>query len=614
MDHPSYADSLTEFTVDEIKKLLKLLRDFFPKNLSHKAPRKDDLISHLSSFFSPKEVLKEFYKNLSTLEQSTLQEIVHTDGGQFHFDQIMAKYGDAPRMRVSYSDKTTKRSHLAVLLSRSDTLPQDLLLRLKEMIPPPKKTKIDGLNTLPEKFSIQKRGATENLSLIIHETEAAALSDLTTLLNLCENNSIGVGETTGNVSATGALKIQAVLSKGDFYSQNDTAPDAYDVQIGTLGVRSFAWPQILQAGKMAKIEKNKLSLSRSGKQSLSAPKHDVIRTLWNAWLKNTDFHELSRIETFKGQKAKGRPLHSPTRAREMIAEALTQVTPGKWMLIDDFFRFIIALKLNFEIAKNPWALYINDSHYGSLGYNHIQWRHINGRFTLAFLLEYAATLGIIDVALTSPWGSVSDFSDFWGTDDLTCLSRYDGLKYIRLTKLGEWILIGQESYTEKLDPKVAQFQISPNFELTLLSKELLPTDKILIDRLCDQISDKVWILSKNKLLKLIELGASTKEIKDHIISLTSEKTLPNSIVHFLDDLENKGNPLVFKETCSLIECQDEITATLIAHNKDLKKFTFLLNDKRLVILKGHEEAFCKGVKKLGLTPPANLKGSKKIKG
>ena len=48
------------------------------------------------------------------------------------------------------------------------------------------------------------------------------------------------------------------------------------------------------------------------------------------------------------------------------------------------------------------------------GYSHITWEHVNGRFARALLLEYAATLGLIDVAVVSPWGALNDLGDLWG--------------------------------------------------------------------------------------------------------------------------------------------------------------------------------------------------------
>ncbi|MGH3674919.1 MAG: hypothetical protein ACRDU5_04125, partial [Mycobacterium sp.] len=51
------------------------------------------------------------------------------------------------------------------------------------------------------------------------------------------------------------------------------------------------------------------------------------------------------------------------------------------------------------------------------------------------LFEYAATLGLIDVTYTDPADARDDFRDNWGADDLDYLSRYDGLRAIRINRV-----------------------------------------------------------------------------------------------------------------------------------------------------------------------------------
>ena len=50
-----------------------------------------------------------------------------------------------------------------------------------------------------------------------------------------------------------------------------------------------------------------------------------------------------------------------------------------------------------EVARDVYNLYIAEQHYGSFETDSIHdWEQLQGRFTLAFLFEYAATLGVID--------------------------------------------------------------------------------------------------------------------------------------------------------------------------------------------------------------------------
>ena len=88
-----------------------------------------------------------------------------------------------------------------------------------------------------------------------------------------------------------------------------------------------------------------------------------------------------------------------------------------------------------------WRLYIADSYYGSLGHAGPRaWDVIEGRYALCVLLEYAATVGLIDVAYTDPRGARDDYRALWGADQLSCLSRYDGLLAVRINELGAAVL------------------------------------------------------------------------------------------------------------------------------------------------------------------------------
>jgi hypothetical protein len=83
---------------------------------------------------------------------------------------------------------------------------------------------------------------------------------------------------------------------------------------------------------------------------------------------------------------------------------------GRWVKVDDLFRFMIAAGFDFEVTRQPWDLYISDPHYGSLGHEgYHDWEILQGRYTLCLLFEYAATLGMIDVAYVHPAGVRHDF-------------------------------------------------------------------------------------------------------------------------------------------------------------------------------------------------------------
>ena len=69
---------------------------------------------------------------------------------------------------------------------------------------------------------------------------------------------------------------------------------------------------------------------------------------------------------------------------------------------------------DFAVNRDPWNLYLAEPEYGSLGYagSH-DWAIIEGRYALCLLFEYAATLGLIDVAYAEPHGARPDYTHMW---------------------------------------------------------------------------------------------------------------------------------------------------------------------------------------------------------
>lgn len=603
----TYADSLMDYTIQDLKARFDLLKKLIPNISTPIQAKKEDLIRSLVSWVFAKENLKVLYSKVTKVEQSALQETVHNFSGMFDSCRIQAKYGSCPTLEVScWSRDKETQSPLAVLFNKGRSLTKYLLIVLKEIIPLPQKTKIESHEQVPTKFVVPRRfrDGAEELDLIIHETEQAALADVVSMFRLCEQSLVKVGPVTGNVGSASAIKIRELLHAGDFYTADVEAKSEYDVQMGELGIRSFAWPHILIGGKLAKIENGKLILSRHGIKALQLPPQEVIRLLLAAWLENDLFHEFSRIDMIAGQKAKRNPLYPAPTGRQALAKGLAQMPTGKWIAISDFFKFLIATGQGFDMIKDAWTLYICDREHGSFGYNHVTWDHLNGRFARAFLLEYAATLGLIDVCLTVPWESVTDHHDLWGADDFGALSRYDGLKYFRLTPLGEWILGIKNSY-EITNPKSkTRFKLLPNLELALTTQTIAPSDKLIVDRFCDQTSDNLWTLSKIKIINLLEQGMLLQEIENQLVALSVDQNLPPIFHTFFDDLKKKSDQLSKRGSYILIECQDAHLALLLANDRELKKFTFLVPERQLIVLNEREEHFRRHVKKLGYFLPS----------
>jgi hypothetical protein len=260
-------------------------------------------------------------------------------------------------------------------------------------------------------------------------TAADALSNLVGVLELAADGRLRCSAATRRPFAATVALVDDALVAGDYY---DGEP-----------IASFAWPLLLQVGGLARRAGTTLELTARGRAVLTRPSYAALGALWDRWLTSVSHDELSRIEAIKGQRRAATLTPAATR-RAAVAAGLAAVRPGAWTQAGALLSILRTQSPRLAVTRSliaRWRLYIADSYYGSLGHAGPQsWDIIEGRYALCVLLEYAATVGLIDVAYTDPRGARHDYRALWGADQYDCLSRYDGLLAVRVNELGAAIL------------------------------------------------------------------------------------------------------------------------------------------------------------------------------
>ena len=619
-DRPkSLHEMLNSYTVDKLTKigtyLHKVLKDnnIRPKGLkmpsiASKLPsKKADKIRWILQCLRDKALLQHIYEGMGRLDKAALQEAAHGKGW-LQWALFEAKYGNTPNIHLDASSGWLNPGQkkqpytfppLALFMTKRGMMPPDMRQVIRDFVPRPQKVEAVFMPRLPETISLEQRWEDEYIEvpLVMHSTEPSALSELTTVLRLAGAGKIRVSAKTGKLTKPGANNIIKVLSGGDFYPDAQESYEYDDVQIGHAGIRPFAWAMLLQASGLVKLTDSKLELSRTGKAALKKPAHETLKVIWERWLKYKNFHEMSRIETIKGQKSGKRPLYAAAPSRAQIGKALRNLKKGKWMETEDFFTFLIAKGHRFDVVRDEWALYIGDRDHGTLGYDNVTWSHVNGRFARVLLLEYAATLGLIDVALVPPWGAVTDHGDLWGAEELPCLSRYDGLYAFRLNALGAWILGKAKKYEpEFLD--TPRFRILPNLEISLLTDACSPPDHLFLTHFCDKLSEQSWQIRMPNLLTAVEEGIEISSI----ITFLEERIkgpLPQAVTEFFEDASDRANMVQDMGEARLVKCKDKAVAQSIADDLSQRKLCMLAGDDCLVVPKGKGAAFKRELRKLG---------------
>jgi len=597
-------EALQQSSVDELKKLAALL------STNNKPTRKAELVAFIQRHLIG-ENLRQLWRELDQLQQAAVAETVHSPDGFFNATRFYAKYLAEPNWGTSdqYGYKR-QPSVLCLFIYGKKIIPKDLQTRLQAFVSKPKEVSVSSVDKCPEFFHITwrewdhktgKRVVKEKeIPIQQCEMETAAQQDLLAVLRLINGGKVSVSDKTGFPSTASMNAIASVLTDGDYYNDDETVNA--EEKIGFI--KPFAWALLVQAGGLAELSNKRLTLTKAGQKALTAPAADTIRTIWKKWLKNKLLDELRRIDSIKGQTGKGKQgLTAPDKRREAITQALKDCPVGCWMTTEEFFRYILAKGYDFEVTRNPWNLYISEANYGSLGnLDGDDWAILQGRYTLCLLFEYAATLGMINIAYVHPSGVRPDYGDLWGTDDLFFFSRYDGLAALQLTPLGAYCLGVDHNYTPPPLELRSIFRVLPNLEIAATGEPLKPVDTLMLDVYAQKISDAVWRLETAKLLSAMEEGCTVTQLKE-FLQARSGHELPETVNQFLADVEAKGNSLRDRGQARLIECADTALAVLIANDSRTKKLCFLAGEKHLVVPTESETKFRNAVKKLGYSIP-----------
>jgi hypothetical protein len=294
--------------------------------------------------------------------------------------------------------------------------------------------------------------------VLVRWTAPDALSNLASVLELAADGRVRCSATTRRPTAATVKLVEDVLVAGDFYDSGEP-------------IAAFAWPLLIQVGGLARLARGddsaclaaggggpadrrersagtRLELSPRGRAVLARPSYEALGALWARWLGSVSTDELARIEAIKGQRKPG-TLTSAVARRTAVAAGMAALKPGAWTGVGKLLGRLRDQQPPLVAARSLrslWRLYVIDSYFGSLGYAGSRtWGLVEGRYALCVLFEYAATVGLIDVAYTDPRGARDDYRALWGADQLSCLSRYDGLAAVRVNELGAAVLHDPEA-------------------------------------------------------------------------------------------------------------------------------------------------------------------------
>ncbi len=565
-------DVLARHTMDQLKSLMRCFPDSSPTG------KKDDLVGKIQQGLSGAG-LHALWSRLDDTQRLAVAETVYSADGQFHPDRFRAKYGRLPDFsvsahgsRYSYHRQPTP---LALLLYYQDgyySVPAELCAPLQTFVPEPAPVQLHTSDALPERHG--------ESPLVVRHTEREAVVDFSVLLRLVDQGKVQVSDKT-SLPGTATLRMLTDHLVGKDYYADGAMKHQGKEEIGPI--KAFSWPLLLQASGLVQRHGTRLALTPAGLKALTASPADGLRRIWEKWLKSSLFDEFNRIDTIKGQKSKSRVMTALPPRRAVIDAMLRLCPVGRWIGVDEFSRFMQATGRTFDVTHDPWTLYIIDQQYGNLGHDGAHdWDILQLRYLFCFLFEYAAVLGMIDVAYIEPHGARADFKELWGADDLEFLSRYDGLAYFRLTALGAYCLGVADKYTTAPVQAHAGLSVLPSLHIHAAGGRLSPDEELILDLWAEKETQESWRLDRQKALQATEKGHDIAELRA-FLQAREEQPLPETVESFVKTVQGQGRALKRVGTALLIYCEDAEVAALIAMHKETTGLCLRAGDHHLVV-------------------------------
>ena len=600
-------EAFDNLTLDDLRPLMQLLGDTG-------LVRKADMIPAFGKALTDPARVRRLYDNLDDVAKGAVRLAVHDPNGVLPIEQYAARFRTDPRfdtgdpLRNSWElsraeRKKVKPTVLRLFFPDKRALPTDLHDVLRAFVPPLEPFVLETVNGEPneyvrleyvaERYGEKPRAEQVAYDLRVRHTALDAADDLRAVLRLADAGKLRVTDKKRVPTDATVRAVSAALSGGDFYTQDDLPEDAWIRKEYDLNIKAFAWPLLVLAGEFAEHKGDALRLTAAGRAALSGPPHEALRALWRAWLKCKEYDEFARVEAIKGQE--GAKLSAVAGRRAKLAEALAACPPGKWFLADEFFRFVLATGRDFELVTNVYALYIAERHYGTT--HGATWLQLEGRYALTFLMECAATLGLIDVALLPPHDGRPDDFDWWGTDDLPFLSRCDGLAVLRVNELGAWCLGHAAEYATPARPKRNDFRVLGNCDV-VAEGELPAAVRLALDRFAEAKSERVWHLSDERVLGAVEDGATVDDLRAFLAGHAAGE-IPPTVLTFLSDLAHRASKFADDGPARVIACADGILAAELMAQPKLKGKLRLADSRFLVVREADLPALRTAFRKLG---------------
>lgn len=270
---------------------------------------------------------------------------------------------------------------------------------------------------------------------------------------------------------------------------------------------------------------------------LSLPHEQLVKKLFDAYLKSKSFDEISVMKGIKPRRG-----HNSTAARQNLVNELRYCPLGESVYTYQLERYLRIASKAFARKDERYVVSTGNNYYD---YG-VEWEQYESPL-INIILSFFGALGMIDLA----WGGNSAQNPNSGQRIPIAF---------RINPLGAYVLGLSDSYTAPPAPKVkikGGFTVLPDYTIIVPDSADRLKHEVYFEKLFTKISAteeaSIYRLDFETVIRTIDSGAAITDLRKYLSA--SDKLIPENVTRALDDWEKQADRIKLRQV-TILECDD----------------------------------------------------------
>ncbi len=578
------SDILNAYTTEPLRKFVMMLGG--PASISRKADR----IAFITRQLLDPASFRRIWRQMTPAEREMIAFAYH-HGGTLDLEQYL--WSGKPLVERSKGGYYSYDPMPIDLFLGAGRIPLELMPLLEEVLPPAQPFRLTGPREAPASFQ-PYANSDETVPLLRADTEEAGLHDLRVYLHLLSARRL-------KLTVTGNLNVRSLRLLLENAMQDDFLPLPEDKPKFEHTIRPFGLVTFARESGLVTLGGN---LTPEGEAYLDSSDPALLLAAFERWEEGNSFDELQRLPHIRGKRARRVRLTPPAERRGRIIEALSWCPVGEWLDVYEFYRAMHIWELDFTVEEPPGdILYVGRRsqyyYYEAWADSISAWYLIEGQYTNVVLWEYLATLGALDILYTEPEEAVFP-ADPYGDYDELYYSRYDGLKYFRITPLGAYLFGQSGEYTPRRpETEAPLLRVASGGTIEVLDAgRLTPALRLQLEEMARPEGETRYHLEAERILPRLEEGKPVAAFRS-FLQTHSKAPLPPAVEAWFETQALHSR--AFQEGAHFIAIKVRQAGLLeqLLQEPTFRRLCRKLDDKTLLVAQNKLTAFHKALRKAG---------------